>query len=103
MDPDGDGQNNLFEFIAGTDPTNQNSSFDMGIMDASHATATISLTPAFSNRTYGLYRSEDLLAPSSWVHITNVSKTFVGQTLYITDLAPIDRAFYKVGIIYVGQ
>jgi beta-mannanase len=80
--PDGDGLNNLQEYIAGTDPTNRNSCFSVGITNT--AAQTIVCVPsiqatgtnyASKSRYYGIEQRTNLLV-GSWQPVpgyTNVS------------------------------
>jgi hypothetical protein len=98
-DPDGDGMNNLQEFIAGTDPTNSASYFRVQsiVKNASGGTSVsyVSLT----NRVYTLYYS-DLLASGVWSNVptaTSIAGTGGLQTLVDPATNAVRRS-YKVQV-----
>lgn len=74
LDPDGDGQNTQFEYLAGLDPTDQNSRFYLSIESISgeNAQKRLRFGPVFNDRSY-------VVTSNSWLS---------GQWLSLTD--PID-------------
>lgn len=91
-DPDGDGQNNLFEYLAGTDPTSAASTFSLAI-----ARKTISFTPVTSGRTYVVEFATNLTTKN----FTPLSGTPVDNagTRSFTDNNATDAArYYRVKI-----
>lgn len=98
-DADGTGQNNLFKFTAGLNPT------DRSVFLTSVAPVTgvptkkdVIFTPLVGGRTYSVEFS-DTLVPTSWQPLTGFSLSDNGTTRTITDNnAPPDRRFYRVVI-----
>ena len=84
-DPDGDGQNNLEEFNAGTNPNDSSSVFKLDIVQADGVNfgAEFSTRPSYR---YVIERS-DVLAPDSWEPFSHVM---------IGDGQPIEF-FYEIG------
>ena len=100
LDPDGDGQTNLFEFAAGLLPTSGSSRFSFALEDVpgQPGQRRFVFQPAMSGRTFTLLKSATL-APANWQPVPGV---FVGGnngTLMLTDPSSTDeRAFYQVRI-----
>jgi len=71
LDPDGDGQDNLFEFIAGLDPTDAASRFrvDIAAVPGQPGQKQVTFSPRLADRTYVVRASADLSA-GSWAEIT---------------------------------
>lgn len=99
-DPDGDGQNNRFECIAGVVPTNIESRFRFRIEPVRGATGQIDLVfyPRWSDRTYTpLFRTNLLMG--SWRVLAGALTTDTGTVRRVTDLeAHPDTGFYRVRI-----
>ncbi|MGK0189033.1 MAG: hypothetical protein ACI9R3_004850 [Verrucomicrobiales bacterium] len=96
QDPDGDGQNNLFERLAMIDPTDPDSAFDSFLRDVvgQPDLQDIVFSPVFQERTYTVQQSVDLSA-NGW---TNLSGTMVdtGDQRAVTDANPGLRKFYQI-------
>ncbi len=94
-DPDGDGQSNLAEFLAGTDPTDASSAFRIVSVALAEGDVVVSFTSA-ADRHYHLLRSESLL-PDSW---SVVGDTLAGTGGLVhavdTGAAALPRRFYRV-------
>ncbi|MDB0068426.1 sulfatase-like hydrolase/transferase [Akkermansiaceae bacterium] len=85
-DLDGDGATNLAEFIAGTNPTDDNDVLHISAFDLQSSTVNVSW-PSIAGRTYKLERSLDLI---NWSPIISTPGT--GAELSQTvDLGPIDN------------
>lgn len=99
-DPDGDGQNNRFEFTAGLIPTNANSFFRLRIESVAGQPAQKRLifSPRFVDRTYTPQFRTDLL-PGSWNPLAGTTQNDIAQERTLTDLNGIGAAkFYRVQI-----
>lgn len=97
-DPDHDGQNNLFEFLAGVVPTNLHSRFVLSISNVGDDASLKRLTfsPRFSTRSYTVQMSTDLM-PGAWTTLTNGSQSDFGFTRDVTDTAATESfKFYRV-------
>lgn len=96
-DPDGDGMNNLQEYIADTNPTNALSRFY--ILSVSNSTGLAVSYPSSANRKYTLYYRTDLTA-GGWTNIP--SQTGIpgsGGVDTLTDPSPTDgQRSYRVGV-----
>jgi hypothetical protein len=96
QDQDGDGLNNLGEWIAGTDPTNNASS--LRILRVTAAPATI-VWSSVTNRSYVLERSTGLVAPTEFAPLM---EGIPGQssTTSFTDTNNVGPGpmFYRVGV-----
>lgn len=100
LDPDGDGQNNLFEFIAGLVPTDSNSRFSMRSepVPGQPGQHKITFTPRLSDRNYSILASTTLL-DNSWTPLTGGIISDNGAERTVTDPnATEGKKFYRVGI-----
>lgn len=96
-DPDGDGQNNLFEYLAGTNPTSSGSAFTLGVTGSS-GQRTVTFAPVITGRTYTLEFTTNLT--------TRVFGTLLGGTTVdssgtraVTDATTTNSArYYRVKI-----
>lgn len=96
QDPDGDGQTNFFEFVAGLVPTNRNSRFVQQV-DRSSGTPQVIFSPIVSGRTYEVQTSTSLLS-GSWEPAAGTSAD-VGAERTFTHTGVTDpKRFYRVKI-----
>jgi hypothetical protein len=97
-DPDGDGQTNLLEYLAGTKPTLSSSVFAVRIqlIPGQPDRKTIIFGPVVAGRTYRVLASDDLKA-SSWADISGALTDTSGEIMF-TDTATDMRRFYRVQI-----
>jgi hypothetical protein len=101
LDPDGDGQNNAFEFTAGLIPTNPLSRFLVTIAPVSGQPTQkqVVFEPIVPGRSYTVKSSLDL-ATGSWEALTGGILSDTGSQRTITDSnASESKKFYKVEII----
>jgi hypothetical protein len=99
QDPDGDGQSNLFEYVAGVSPTNQLSRFIFNIssVPAQPAQASLTLTPHFPDRTYVVEGRTNLVA-GAWAPVAGVTNN-TGLVKTVLDPAVSGpRKYYQVRI-----
>jgi hypothetical protein len=101
LDPDGDGQNNAFEFIAGLIPTNPLSRFLLSIapVPGQPGQKNLIFGPMVSGRSYVVKTSPNL-SPSSWNTLTggNVNDNADQRTVTDTN-ASESKKFYRVEIV----
>ena len=98
MDPDADGQNNLFEFTAGLVPTDRTSYFVVNLLipPSQPAQRSIIFSPRLPGRTYTVKTSATLL---SWTDLSAPAVSDNGTERTVTDLlATGTRQFYRVEI-----
>ena len=96
QDPDGDGQNNLFERLAMVDPTDPDSAFDSYLRDCVGQLneQDIVFSPVFPERNYTVQQSVDL-SVNGWTTLSgNLVDT--GDERAVTDANPGLRKFYKI-------
>ena len=98
MDPDGDGQNNLFEYLAGTLPTNSASFFALSLTTPVPAQANLVFSPITAGRTYTVeFRTN--FPGGNFTTLTGTSQSDNGATRTVTDLnAASTTRFYRVRI-----
>jgi len=100
LDPDGDQQNNLFEFIAGLVPTNYVSRFllDNAAIPGQPDQQNIIFSPRFTDRTYAVLSKSNLLA-AAWVPLASstTSDDFDERTVTDLDAAGATK-FYHVEV-----
>ena len=100
-DPDGDGQDNLFEYTAGLVPNNPASRFRLRIAADGGVLEPISLifSPRFNDRTYSVTTRGDL-GPGVWIPLSGGMIDDKGTERTVTDsnLTPPVRKFYRVEI-----
>lgn len=101
VDPDGDGQNNQFEFTAGLVPTNPLSRFLLNIEPVAGEPQQKNLVfePVVAGRIYTVVRSIDL-SPASWSPLPGSPPTSnSGDQRTVTDTAATEtEKFYRVEI-----
>ena len=101
LDPDGDGQNNLFEFTAGLVPTDPNSRFLLRIAAVAGQTGQkqIIFAPRFQDRNYSILTTTNLPG-GSWTPLTGGITSDSGTERTVTDTNTIEnRKFYRVGVV----
>lgn len=99
-DASGTGQNNLFKYIAGLDPTNAASVFLLRVEDVSGQPDQKNLvfSPRLPGRTYTPQFTTDLTA-NTWEPLTGVTVSDNGDERTVTDLNATERQkFYRVQI-----
>ncbi len=101
LDPDGDGQNNRFEFTAGLVPTNPLSRFLVSIapVPGQATQKQVVFDPVVAGRTYTVKTSPDLAA-ASWTTLAGSTSSDIGSQRTVTDTsATAAKKFYKVEIV----
>lgn len=99
-DPDGDGQDNAFEFTAGLVPTDAASRFRLTIkpVPGEPLQKEVVFAPIVPGRTYTVMSSIDL-TPLSWEPLTGAASADEGNERTVTDPAGGNtRRFYRVKI-----
>lgn len=98
VDPDFDGQDNLFEYNAGLVPTDGRSRLIMEFVDASDQfdLRRITMRPRYNDRVYTLESSTTLEA-LDWAPLTTATRTDNGLSLLFADaIATEQRKFYRI-------
>lgn len=98
----GTGQNNLFKYVAGLDPTNTASRFTLDIKSIAGQSGQMNLlfSPRWNDRTYTLQSRTNLLS-GSWQPVTATITNDNGLVRTITDLNATDKSrFYQMQISY---
>jgi hypothetical protein len=101
LDPDGDGQNNAFEFTAGLVPTDALSRFSLSIAPifGQPGQKDIVFDPIVAGRTYTVMTSPDL-SFDSWDPLTGATASDDGDERTVTDpAATATKKFYTVEIV----
>jgi hypothetical protein len=99
-DPDGDGQNNKFEFVAGVVPTSATSRFSLHIATVAGQPSQRQLifSPALPDRSYApQFRTS--LTSGNWSALTGTTQTDNGSERTVLDLNATGAAkFYRIDI-----
>lgn len=97
-DATGTGQNNLFKYTAGLNPTDPASRLLTNV--GGSGAHTITINPRLTDRTYTVQFSTTL-APNSWQTLTGATIQDNGQTRTVTDPdGAAQRKFYRVQVSY---
>ncbi|MFZ4394905.1 MAG: hypothetical protein ACOYOU_04680 [Kiritimatiellia bacterium] len=96
-DPDADGQNNLAEWIARTDPTNPASFFRIAAFACTNQTPTVSFT-GWSNRLYSVYQHDNPLTNGTWTLATNAFAGSDGPTTWTDNMPAATSRFYRIEV-----
>ena len=93
-DPSGNGQNNLFKYTAGLDPTNPTSRFlIIGTTDGASGKFRLAIQPCFEDRNYEIVASDDL---KIWASIGVEEIESEGdRRVFLADTA-VNARFYRV-------
>ena len=99
LDPDGDGQTNLFEFTAGLIPTDPQSRFALTIapVNGQPAQRAVAFTPLVGGRTYVVQFKLSLTDPT-WQTLIGATQSDNGATRTVTDTPAAAAKFYRVQI-----
>ena len=102
-DADGTGQNNLFKYVAGLDPTNPASVFRFRIesVPGQPTQENLVFSPRYDGHTYVPLFRTDLVAGASWTPLTTTNLTDNGPERTVTDLSASGiQKFYRIQISY---
>lgn len=101
-DPDADSQNNLFEFTAGTNPTNSTSRFELGIRNGPAAgQRQLVFRPRLASRTYTVTYRTNAADTTPPLNLGSSSTSDAGDERTVTDLgATVTNRVYRVRISY---
>ena len=102
-DVDGTGQNNMFKYVAGLDPTNPASVFALGLVNTANQPQTMSLNlyPLALGRHYTPQFSTDLVK-GVWLPLPGYTGPVTnGNQVTITDTSAVSpQKFYRIDISY---
>ena len=97
-DPDHDGQPNISEYAAGTNPNNPADVFKVLTSWKSGSTFTVTAAGK-ADRSYALQRRTDL-AGGTWTTLTTLDQLTANGPVALTDnAAPAGRAFYRIQVV----
>lgn len=97
--PDFDGQDNLFEFLAGNHPNDPASFFQTQPVLFTPGAFSIVINKVVPGTQYTVLKTSDLTAPLSWVPLTTFTPPAVQTNVIVEDPAPApERGFYKVSL-----
>ena len=101
FDADGTGQNNLFKYVAGLDPTNPASVFVLTIANVTNQSTQMNLlfNPVVGGRTYTPQFTTDLVS-GVWTQLTGYAgPVIIGNQGTITDMNAVpSNEFYRIDI-----
>lgn len=97
-DPDGDGENNLAEWIAGTNPTNAASCLRLTTISATNHSAIAVSWSSVAGKNYWLQRTTNLVTSFGTI-ATNITATAPTNTVTDTTAPPGNQNFYRVGVV----
>jgi hypothetical protein len=96
-DPDGDGQTNLFEYIAGNAPNDSASRFELRMTER----GKLVFTPRLPDRTYAIEYRADLSNGADWAPLTGFNQSDNGSERTVVDTdASTPAKVYRVRISY---
>ena len=97
-DPDGDGQPNLSEYAAGTNPNNASDVFKVLTTQKSGSSFTVTAAGK-AGRSYSLQRRADLTS-GTWSAVISQGPLAADGPVSLTDTAaPAGRAFYRIQVL----
>lgn len=97
-DPDGDGQSNREEYLANSDPKDASSSFNHSTISGESEMASITIGETSANRSYRLYRSDDLGLVDGWVPVSAPQRGNGGDLILPDPEGLAIQRFYRVGV-----
>jgi beta-glucanase (GH16 family) len=103
VDADGTGQNNLFKYVAGLDPTNPASVFVVTVNPVPNNSTAMNVLfdPMVTQRTYTPQFSTDLVSGAWFPLVGYVGPTTNGNQIMVTDPnATTPQKFYRIDITY---
>ena len=96
-DPDHDGQDNYYEFTAGTRPDSDSDAFELDLRRLAGA-IQVGFGPMTTGRTYRVERVTNLVT-EVWAGVTNLQPVAPETMVYLTDTQMVDNLqFYRVQI-----
>jgi hypothetical protein len=95
-DPDHDGEDNLAEFLAGTDPTDPNSVFHLAVPVPLTGNRWQIEWPSVDGRYYRILRSTNLLSSIHTIVQTNLTATPPLNTFTDAPPSPSEAGFYRL-------
>ena len=96
-DADGDGMNNLAEYLAGTDPGDSQSFLKVELEKAQGAAQVTVRFGAISNKTYSVLYQAGLSSQAPWNKLADVASALTNRTVRVPDPSPIAPArFYRL-------
>lgn len=100
-DADGTGQNNLFKYTAGLDPTNPASIFVLKIANVSPTQKNLLFNPLATGRTYTTQFTTNLVG-TAYATLPGIGgPTTNGNQVTVTDLNAVEKQkFYRISITY---
>ena len=98
-DPDGDGHDNLFEYVAGLAPNDALSRFKVRVeaVAGQPAQKAIIFSPLVLGRTY-VVKYKTSLTDATWTTLPNITTSDNGTERTVTDLGGVGTKFYRVEI-----
>jgi len=96
QDADGDGHNNLQEYLAGTDPRDPNSVMRVTTVQLDAATFRIGFTTVLG-KSYAVERATNLVSQSWETVFNNVAGT--GATVQVVDTLKAGQAIYRARLL----
>jgi hypothetical protein len=96
LDGDGDGMNNLAEFIAGTDPQHGGSYLKVDSIQVGGASERIIRFNAVSNHTYSVLFRDQLAGVGPWSRLGDVPASPTNRLQSVTDLSAGPQRFYRL-------
>ncbi|MFZ4764095.1 MAG: hypothetical protein ACOYMN_04005 [Roseimicrobium sp.] len=98
-DSDGDGQTNLQEFIAGTDPTSGGDAFRVFEVRRANGVSSIKFGPVLLSREYGLWCSDNL-SGESWSKIGTITPNAPADFRWFDHVTPegTPHLFYRLSV-----
>ncbi len=96
QDPDGDGDNNLMEFLTGHSPSDSGDRFGITLTKPTSDSAQVTLSKVIPGISYVLQRSTGDDALVDWSDIATFTTTTTELDFPVTDTTTAEAAFYRV-------
>ena len=97
-DNDGDGRSNWEEYVAGTDPLDENSVFSVVAIDVTGRVVSVTAGPGASGRKYSLMRTAELGEAADWKSVATVEGASDGGSVALPWKGTAVGGYFRVDV-----